>query len=269
MALRLIHRINNERALRRERIVRDRRNPLDIFTDTELLERFRFDRASIFEIADVLAPQLQHATNHNDALSPTQQVLIALRFFASGAFQNSLGDMIQVHRTTACRAIRRVSVALQRIMGRYVHLPTQEEASRMKRDFYFKSGLPGVIGCIDGTHVRIQAPSQNEYLYVNRKGYHSINTQLACNSDMLIFDVVAKWPGSTHDARILRESALHRAFEEGTLSGLLLGDSGYPLKKWLMTPVIAPRTAQERAYNFKHSSTRSIIERCIGVLKRR
>uniref|UniRef100_A0A8C6UN81 DDE Tnp4 domain-containing protein n=1 Tax=Neogobius melanostomus TaxID=47308 RepID=A0A8C6UN81_9GOBI len=252
-ALRLIYRLNNERALRRERVLRDRSNPLEMYNESELLERFRFDRATIFEIVGALTPQLQHVTERNGTLSPSQQVLIALRFFASGSFQNSLGDMVNVHRTTACRAIRRVSLALMRIMGRYVRLPTQEEAARMKQDFYFKSGLPGIIGCIDGTHVR----------------YHSINVQLVCTNDMQIIDLVSKWPGSTHDARILKESALHREFEEGRITGLLLGDSGYPLKRWLMTPVIAPRTPQERRYNFKQASTRSIIERCIGVLKRR
>uniref|UniRef100_A0A8C6V0T6 DDE Tnp4 domain-containing protein n=1 Tax=Neogobius melanostomus TaxID=47308 RepID=A0A8C6V0T6_9GOBI len=216
--------LNLKRALRRERVLRDRSNPLEMYNESE-----------------------------NGTLSPSQQVLIALRFFASGSFQNSLGDMVNVHRTTACRAIRRVSLALMRIMGRYVRLPTQEEAARMKQDFYFKSGLPGIIGCIDGTHVR----------------YHSINVQLVCTNDMQIIDLVSKWPGSTHDARILKESALHREFEEGRITGLLLGDSGYPLKRWLMTPVIAPRTPQERRYNFKQASTRSIIERCIGVLKRR
>ncbi|XP_049430488.1 putative nuclease HARBI1 [Epinephelus fuscoguttatus] len=86
---------------------------------------------------------------------------------------------------------------------------------------------------------------------------------------MTIIDLVARWPGSTHDARILRESALYQDFEAGRVTGLLLGDSGYPLKRWLMTPLIAPRTAQEHNYNMKHASTRNIVERCIGVLKRR
>ncbi|KAJ4938380.1 hypothetical protein JOQ06_003000 [Pogonophryne albipinna] len=86
---------------------------------------------------------------------------------------------------------------------------------------------------------------------------------------MGIVDLVARWPGSTHDARILRESALQWEFEAGRVNGLLLGDSGYPLKRWLMTPVIAERTAQERRYNDKHTQTRNIVERCIGVLKRR
>ncbi|XP_052256779.1 uncharacterized protein LOC127861985 isoform X2 [Dreissena polymorpha] len=38
--------------------------------------------------------------------------------------------------------------------------------------------FPNVIGVIDGTHVQIQAPSIDEPMYVNRMGYHSINTQV-------------------------------------------------------------------------------------------
>lgn len=32
-----------------------------------------------------------------------------------------------------------------------------------------------MIGCTDGTHVHIQAPSGHQYLYVNGKGFHSVN----------------------------------------------------------------------------------------------
>lgn len=45
------------------------------------------------------------------------------------------------------------------------------------------AGFPGIIGAVDGTHIAIVAPSnQNEqykeYTYVNRKGFHSLNVQL-------------------------------------------------------------------------------------------
>uniref|UniRef100_UPI003AAED5E2 putative nuclease HARBI1 n=1 Tax=Centroberyx gerrardi TaxID=166262 RepID=UPI003AAED5E2 len=207
--------------------------------------------------------QLQHVTDRNGALSPALQVLISLRFYASGSFQNTVADMVNVSRSTA------VSLALQDRAHQYVRLPTQQEATHTKERFRRDSGIPGIFGCIDGTHVRIQAPSKNEYLFVNRKGFHSINVQVVCDADMKLIDVVARWYGSAHDARILRDSALARVCEEGRLSGIMLGDSGYPLKKWLMTPVMVPRMEQERQYNYVHSRTRSIIERCIGVLKRR
>ncbi len=62
------------------------------------------------------------------------------------------------------------------------------------------------------------------------KNQHSSNVQLVCNR------VVAQWPGSTHEARILDKSVLERQFEEGRHEGILLGDSGYLYRSWLMTP---------------------------------
>ncbi|KAJ8015615.1 hypothetical protein DPEC_G00027950 [Dallia pectoralis] len=51
--------------------------------------------------------------------------------------------------------------------------------------------------------------------------------------------------------------------------GWLLGDSGYPLKTWLLTPINNPQTDRARRYNDAHSRTRSVVERAIGQLKSR
>ena len=91
---RLIHRLYNERAFRRERVIRDRSNPLDIYIVTM---RFRFCQRD---------KRLQFVSNHNAALTPAVQLLIALCFYANGAFQNTVGDMINVHKSTACRLIQ-------------------------------------------------------------------------------------------------------------------------------------------------------------------
>lgn len=77
--------------------------------------------------------------------------------------------------------------------------------------------------------------------------------QVVCDANMKLIDVVTGWYGSAHDARILRESTLAKLCDEGRLSDIMLGDSGYPLKKWLMTPVMVPQTEQERQYNYVHS----------------
>ena len=47
---------------------------------------------------------------------------------------------------------------------------------------YAVSGLPGVIGAIECTHVLIQSPGGDDAeIYRNRKGYFSINVQLVCD----------------------------------------------------------------------------------------
>jgi len=36
--------------------------------------------------------------------------------------------------------------------------------------FMHKTGFPGVIGAVDGTHIAIPGPSQYRSSYINRKG---------------------------------------------------------------------------------------------------
>ena len=49
--------------------------------------------------------------------------------------------------------------------------------------------------------------------------------------------------------------------------GLLLGESGYPLRPWLLTPVLISTSPQEVGYNEAHMKTRNIIESSFGLLK--
>ena len=62
----------------------------------------------------------------------------------------------------------------------------------MQLGFQVKFGFPKVLGCIDGSHIPIIAPSINEPLYVNRKGYHSINVQAICDDEFRFIDAVVK-----------------------------------------------------------------------------
>jgi hypothetical protein len=55
------------------------------------------------------------------------------------------------------------------------------EENKMK--FYDIGNFPNIFGLIDGTHVRIIAPSQHEDQFVNRKGYYSFNVQVVLNAD--------------------------------------------------------------------------------------
>ena len=123
---------------------------------------------------------------------------------------------------------------------------------------------------MDGTHVPIIAPPEDEYAYVNRKKFHSINVMAVCNAQMVLTSVVAKWPGSSHDSFILNSSSLNTKFESGQYGrSWLLGDSGYALKPWLITPLKDPSTPQQRRFNRCHKKTRSLIERAFGILKSR
>ncbi|WAR08359.1 HARB1-like protein, partial [Mya arenaria] len=58
---------------------------------------------------------------------------------------------------------------------------TDRHRHRTKTGFHAIRGFPSVISAVDGTHVRIQTPSEDEEQYVNRKHFHSINVQASCD----------------------------------------------------------------------------------------
>ena len=73
---------------------------------------------------------------------------------------------------TASRTVTAVTEALCSIARQHIVLPrTAEEVNKIKDDFFNMAGIPNVTGCIDGTHIRIQAPTEFEQEYVNRKKY--------------------------------------------------------------------------------------------------
>ncbi|XP_067216871.1 putative nuclease HARBI1, partial [Linepithema humile] len=111
---------------------------------------------------------------------------------------------------------------------------------------------------------------EDSELYRNRKGYFSLNVQVITNAKFDIIDIVARWPGSTHDSTIFNHSRIKSLFEANRFNdGLLLGDSGYPYLSYLMTPLLHPSTPAEHLYNEAQIRTRSTIERCFGIWKRR
>ncbi|XP_064467971.1 putative nuclease HARBI1 [Ornithodoros turicata] len=269
VTLRRRHRLFLALSLSRQRVYRDRENPLECLDDGELQRRFRFTRDGIFFITSLVALDIEPATRRSQSLPSSLQVLLTLQFLATGNFLITAGDVVNVHEATACRVVHRVVAALCKRVGKFVRWPRGEEIARAQHQFYQLASFPGVVGAVDGTHVRIQAPSAHETAFVNRKNYHSINVQLIAGADCKILDVVANWPGATHDSRILRESTIGRELEAGVHTGLLLGDSGYPCKRWLMTPFLQPRNRAQEKYNASHSTTRALVERTIGQLKRR
>ena len=167
---------------RRARTYRENDNWL--FSPTKNFVPVRFGREYIEYILNVIGKDLRRKTRRNHAMSPSKQLLVALRFFASGSFLQVVGDIEGVDKSSASRAVQHVSQLLAAKQEMFIKWPTTAaEVNANKNGFYRKRRFPGVIGCVDGTHSRIIAPHDNEADYVNRKGFHSINVQALCNHE--------------------------------------------------------------------------------------
>ena len=89
-------------------------------------------------------------------------------------------------------------------------MPTQDELPSIARDFdaTVQYPFPGIIGALDGTHIPIQKPKENPQSYYCRKKYYSVLLQGLCDNRLMFRDIVVGWPGSCHDAKVLRNSKL-------------------------------------------------------------
>ncbi|KAL1488994.1 hypothetical protein ABEB36_014773 [Hypothenemus hampei] len=207
-------------------------------------------------------------SNRGLPLLPIHQLLVTLRYYATGNFQLVSGDLLGISQPTISRIIKRVSETIASNLRQYVRFPEDSHGNMLK--FYTYRQFPNVSSCIDGTHIPIKNPGGNiGEVFRNRKRIFSINVQVACGPNLEIMDIVARYPGSMHDNTIFARSVLRIRYENRKIPGVILGDNGYGNTQFLFTPVLNPRTRAEENYNRAHKGTRNIIERCFGVWKGR
>lgn len=138
-------------------------------------------------------------------------------------------------------------------------------------DFYNIAKFPRVIGALDCTHIKISSPGgEHAETFRNRKGYMSINVQAICDANLLITDIVARWPGSAHDERIFCSSRRNAMFEMGVYrDSVLVADSGYMNRDYIMMPLDRVLTPEEALFNESQIRTRNPVERLFGIWKKR
>jgi hypothetical protein len=264
----LVMNLLERNSMRKQRKFRDRENPFD-FEDNILLLKYRFPRHALMAIIEKFRPFLTRKTLRSNAIPVHLQVLVALRFYASGSFQHVTGDVVNISQSSVCRVVNSITNLLCNISRNYIRFPSERhEMSLIQQKFQMANNFPKILGVVDGTLINIKSPGGvDEPIYVSRKGLHAINVQIVCDCNMKVTDVVSKWPGSTHDSFIWTNSELRNKLLENQPNGWLLGDSGYPLEPWLLTPILRPNSNIELKYNKSHKKTRRIVENTIGLMK--
>ena len=110
----------------------------------------------------------------------------------------------------------------------------------------------------------------NAETFRNRKGYFSLNVLTICDSELKIRDIVARWPGSSHDQTIFNNIYIKARFDSREFGhNALVGDSGFAGSPYLIIPLRNPVAPYEQLYREALVHTRNVVERSYGVLKRR
>ncbi|GFS87149.1 putative nuclease HARBI1 [Trichonephila clavipes] len=213
----------------------------DELDEDDFRRRYRFYKGTIETLVKLLRKKLDPATGRNHALTAAEKVLAAVRFFAFGNRQINVGDLHSISQPSTSRAITDVARALAELRPQYIYLPqTEDERMQISQKFYREFGFPGIYGALDCSLIKILSPGGSlAETFRCRKGFFALNVQLA--------HVETEVPSSYH----------------------LLGDSGYPLQSYLMTPFLNPVGAGQVRYNAAHARARNVVERQYGVWKKR
>ena len=177
---------NQNRRRRVPHVFRDRRNPLDFLSDEEIRMQYRLTRICILELCALLQNELERPTRRCFSLPVSLQVLIALRYLASGSFQAVIGDVHGVSQPTVSTVVYKFVNSLCIYKNNYIIFPQDDQSQRdIKMDFYQIAEMPNVLGALDGTLIPIQGPTVNEpvkgFMLSTCKEY----VMLKCYSQML------------------------------------------------------------------------------------
>ena len=168
-----------DKAIKRERLPKKRENPLQNLLPEEVKDRYRFYPETIKFICKIVRSKLRHQTKRSVALPVLWQVLIALRYLATGSPYAVIADTFKVSKTTVCRCVWAVTSCLASKSKKYIRMP-QSKKTRLdiKRAFYKIGGIPNVTGCVDGCLIRVMRPTENPHEFICRKGWPAINIQV-------------------------------------------------------------------------------------------
>ncbi|KAJ8910962.1 hypothetical protein NQ315_003655 [Exocentrus adspersus] len=242
------------------------------YSPSDFKKHFRLSKTSIEELMN----KIHKSHVGHPGYPPFDSLLLTIWTLSTQESFREVGDRFGISEGHTHRVFISYCKKLMAVKDQYIVWPRGEAAHNNVENFNVLRGqrsFPNVFGCIDGTHIAIPGPD-GDNSYYNRKGYHSIQVQAICNAKLKFINVYSGWPGSVHDARVWQASKICQMLEDDPRSLLLpntylLGNSAYPLKRYLIVPFKdnGHLRRRQREFNKKLSSTRVVIEQAFGRLK--
>lgn len=236
-------------------------------------QNFRMD-PNTFEHLLTQLHQVNLQNRGHPEISLEKSTLITIWYIGNMESFRGVAARFSVSKSTAWQALYRICKLLLEINRRHGFLkwPTIARSAEISNYFRRKYHIPGVIGLLDGSHIRIVAPKEYPASYINRKGYHSILLQGVCDHNKLFTDVYAGEVGSIHDyTMFLRSEVSNKGAESFPDDSHLIGDLAYKLTEKMLVGFKnnGRLTPREKNFNYVISKVRVKIENTFATLKGR
>ncbi|XP_018934436.2 putative nuclease HARBI1 [Cyprinus carpio] len=233
---------------------------------------FRLGREAIQQLTVALKTDRQHGWG------PTLETLVFLFWLATGSAYRVVSRVFSMPLPTVHRVVHKIVDEVVAVLPQFVHFPRTQEELQVVGDGFARlanhQAFGKTAGAVDGCHIRIKCPGGPDgHDYKNRKLFPSVVLQAVCDHQGRFIDIFVGYPGSVHDARILKNSPIYTRGTYPPPGYFLLADGGYPCLQEplaLITPYKRPvRGMAEQRFNYHHSKGRTIIERAFGMMKTR
>ena len=181
---------------------------------------FRISRSTFQKIIELVQNSMEKSdTNFRRAIPVEKRVAAAIWRLATGNTYRTVGKTFAIAKSTAVKVTQEFVSEINRHAKVFIKFPsTRRETLEAMERFKITSNcvIPQVVGAIDGTHIEILCPSNDSRVdYFNRKQRYSMNTQGVVGGNLIFLDIATGYPGSIHDSRVLRQTAL---FQKATHS---------------------------------------------------
>lgn len=162
---------------------------------------------------------------------------------------------------------------------------SEEEWREIANGFNLKWNFPHCIGAIDGKHVQIEAPENSGSVYYNYHGTYSIVLMAIADAEYRIRYADVGCQGRISDGGVFANTTFYKKLIKNELQlpkptfiseksqarvipFVLVADDAFALSPNLMKPFPGPypKGSLERAFNYRLSRARRIIENVFGLL---
>ena len=245
-----------------------------LYSDEDFRQHFRLYRSTVEYLVNIL-PRHDTGKPSLELVNREKVILLSLWTLGNRESFRGIADRFGLGKSHAYRVFMNFCEDMNTLRSDFIVWPRGGELEEVKKKFTELRGwksFPNVVGCVDGTLIKVTVPNRVKQEYYCRKQFTAVVMQGLCDSELMFRDVFAGWPGSAHDARVWRNSPLYKAIEENPDmvpgNSHILGDSAYPLKTYLIVPYKdnGHLSRKEKLFNQRLSSSRVVIEQAYGHL---
>lgn len=113
-----------------------------------------------------------------EKMAAEKSILVFLWYVAheTASFRDT-ADRFNISISTLHGIIEKVSKFISELSKSVIKWPSDDEKKDIIQGFG-NMGFPNVLGCIDGSHIHIDTPSEDPESYFNRKKFYSIQVHI-------------------------------------------------------------------------------------------